>query len=282
MFIGFIVLTVCVIGWTPAFAQEESSPDGRILYVDTTEKDKTYLATILPDGTDKKRITPGYSNIVFPRMSEVRGCIGFTNKQPDMTSEVYILSKDGKKIQKVLENAAIECFSPDGKFVLYTTCDMNASLFAYSIEDKASVKLSDTLKITAADWSPKGDWIAASALAEDGTNDLWLISTKAQGFQRLTETPGVNESFPVFTADGKYLAFISNRHDESNEIEFLDIDKRALQRPLIKGMYPSLSPSNKWVSFEIGPEIGISRIDGIGSKVVTQGRTPCWIKNTAF
>jgi len=275
-----IVLAILLVFSNPfyVFCQEaDSPPEGKILFVDTSEPGKTYLATINPDGSNKTRLTPGYSNIVFPRMCAASGWIGFTNKLPDMSSEVYLLSADGKTIKKILTDAALEDFSPDGKSLLYTTCDMNASLYVYSIEEKLATKISDDLKVTAANWSPKDDWIAISALAADGTNDLYLISTRAQGIKRLTDTPGINESFPVFTKDGKYLAFISSRYGDTNEIEYLDLEKNTFQRPLIRGMYPTLSPTNKWVAFEIGPEVGISRSDGLNAKVLVLGRTPFWI-----
>jgi len=252
-------------------------PDGKILYVDTSESNKTYLATILPDGTGKTRITPVYSNIVFPKLCEASGWIGFTNKLPDMSSEVYLLNRNGTKIKKILNGASLEAFSPNGKFVLYTTCDKNAELYSYSIENRRSTKISEKLKVTGADWSSQGDWIAISALADDGTNDLWLISTMAQGIIRITKTKGVNESFPTFTKDGKNLVFITDRYG-NNELEYLDLDKRSFHRPLIRGMYPALSPTNYWITYQIGEKIGISRSNGLDTKTLVEGRTPCWIK----
>jgi len=252
---------------------------GRILFVDTTEQSqgKTYLATINPDGTGKNRLTPAYNNIVFPRMSEASGWMGFTNKLPDMRSEVYLLSRDGQKVKKILDGAALEGFSPDGKYVLYTTCDRDASLFAYSIESKQATKLSQDLKITAADWSPNKEWIAVSALAANGNSDMYLISTLAQGIVRLTDTMEINESFPVFTHDGKKLAFISNRNG-ANEIEFMDLEKKEATRPMIQGMYPSVSIDDLWVTFQSGENIGISRVNGLEIKSLGTGRTPSWIK----
>lgn len=258
-------------------AADAPPPDGKILYVDTSEAGKTYLAFIHPDGTGKERITPAYSNIVFPRLCEVSGWIGFTNKLPDMRSEVYLLSRDGKKIKKLFDGSALEGFSPDGKFLMYSTCDNVAALYTYSIEQKTAVKISQDLRVTAADWSPSGDWIAVSVLTDDGTNDLYMISTLAQGIIRLTDTKGVNESFPCFTKDGKNLVFISDRYG-SSELEYLDLSNKQLHRPIITGLYPSLSPSNVWVAFEKGDEVCISQANGLDIKTVAKGRTPCWVK----
>ena len=260
-----------------AFAQTAPT-EGRILYVDTTEKGKTYLATINPDGTGKSRLTPSYSNIVFPRYCPKHKWIGFTNKLPDMSSEVFLLSGDNKKIKRIFGNANLEGFSPCGKYILYSTADRKAELYSYSLESKKATKLSENLRVTAADWSPKGNWIVVSAMSEDGSSDLWMISTMAQGFRRLTDTKGVSESFPVFTHDGKHVAFISNRHGSTYEIEYLDLAARKFQRPLLVGLYPSVSPDSKWVTYEMGNQVSIARSDGLHGKTVVEGRTPCWIK----
>ncbi|HEY9070725.1 MAG TPA: hypothetical protein VIV61_10760 [Candidatus Ozemobacteraceae bacterium] len=251
--------------------------EGRILFVDTSEAGKTYLAFINPDGTGKERITPAYSNIVFPKLSEAAGCIGFTNKLPDMTSEIYLLSRDGSKIRKILEGSALEGFSPDGKYLLYSTCDQAAGLYSYDIEKKTSVKISQDLRVTAADWSPKGDWIAASVLTSDGTNDLYMISTLAQGIIRLTETKDVNESFPCFSKDAKQLVFISDRHGAS-ELEYIDLNSRQLTRPIVTGLYPSLSPENTGLAYENADHLHVCRSNGLDVKVLAPGRTPCWVK----
>ena len=276
-------LVLALVGSCVAFAepaQEAGKPaSGKILFVDTSEQaqGKTYLATVNPDGTGKTRLTPAYNNIVFPRLCETSGWIGFTNKLPDMQSEVYLLSRDGQKVKKILDGAAIEGFSPDGKYLLYSTCDQDATLFSYSIETKQATKLSQDLKITAADWSPERGWIAVSALTTNGTSDLYLISTLAQGIIRLTDTPNINESFPAYTHDGKKLAFLSNRNG-GNEIEFMNLETKEVFRPLINGMYPAVSPDDGWVAFQAGETIGVARANGLEIKTLGNGRTPFWMK----
>ena len=98
----FSLIGSCVSVYAEPTGDAGKAASGRILFVDTSEQaqGKTYLATINPDGTGKNRLTPAYTNIVFPRMSEASGWIGFTNKLPDMHSEVYLLSRDGQKVKK--------------------------------------------------------------------------------------------------------------------------------------------------------------------------------------
>jgi len=99
IFLLLLISAMSLLQPVRAIAEIASAPTGKIMYVDTSEEGKTYLATIDPDGTGKSRLTPAYSNIVFPRICESSGWMGFTNKTPDMRSEVYLLSRDGKKIK---------------------------------------------------------------------------------------------------------------------------------------------------------------------------------------
>lgn len=273
----FIAIAIFAVLLMPVSLVAQQKPAGKILYIDSPSIDKNYLTTISPDGSGKNRLTPAFNNIMFPRYNEKSGWIGFTNKTANMKSEIYLLNKTGDKIRKVLTGAAFEDFSPDGKFFLYTTCDGKAELFVYSLERKRANKISQDMKVVSASWSADGEWIAASVLDKDGSTDLYLISAFAQGIKRLTATTGVNEAFPVFTTDNKYLVYFTNRYGK-NELEYLDLKENKVQRPIISGIYPSLSPDNKWVTFQEGNTIGISRIDGLDKSTLIKGRTPYWIK----
>ncbi|MDD3148507.1 MAG: DUF5050 domain-containing protein [Candidatus Riflebacteria bacterium] len=258
-------------------AQAADLPGGRILYIDSPSAESNYLATINPDGSGKIRLTPAFNNIMFPRYNETSGWIGFTNKTSDMTSEIYLLNKSGDRLRRVLTGAAFEDFSPDGKFFLYTTCNGKAELFVYSLERKQANKISQDLKVTAASWSNNGEWIAVSALTDDGSSDLYIISTLAQGIKRITATEKINESFPVFSKDGKFLVYFTDRHGD-NELEYLAVDQSEVQRPIVRGIYPSLSPDNSWVAFQNGNTIGLCTIEGLEQRTLIAGRTPSWIK----
>ena len=274
---ALIVFMLLIVAVSLPAQSETPALTGKILYIDSTAPDSHFLTSINPDGTGKTRLTPAFNNMMFPRYNEASGWIGFTNKAPDMTSEIYLLNRTGDRIKKVLTGAAIEDFSPDGKFFLYTTCDGKAELFVYSLDRKRANKISQDLKVTAASYSKNGEWIATSVLAADGTNDLYLISTLAQGIIRLTDTSKVNETFPVFTNDDRFLVYFTDRYG-SNELEYMNIETKELQRPNVGGLFPALSPDNKHVTYQIGDSIALSRIDGLDIKVLVPGRTPFWIK----
>jgi Tol biopolymer transport system component len=273
-----VILYILLVSiFLPVGLTAQEMPQGKIIFIDIDSKGNQYLCSIQPDGKNKTRLTPAYRNIMFPRYNKKTGWIAFTNKTQKLKSEIYLLNKEGSKIKRILTGAAFEDFSPDGKFILFTSCDGKGELFVYSLERKRAVKISQNLKVISASWSPKKDWIAVSALEPDGTTDIYLLSTMAMGVKRMTNTKGISESFPAFTSDDNYLAFFSTK-DRLNYIKYMDIKNAKIQDPIISGQFPSLSPDNKWVVYQQGKTIGISRADGLKKKTICPGITPIWIK----
>lgn len=262
-------------------AAENLNLSNKILFVEKEKTGTTFLSVMDSDGANKKRLTPSLFNIILPKYNPQKGWVAFTNQTENMVSEVYILNETGDKLQKILTKASFEDFSPDGKSFIYTTTDQNAALYVYNIEKKEATKISQNLKVVSANWSPDGEWIVASAMTEDGSLDLYLISCYAQGIIRATETPKVNEAFPMFSNDNLKVAFFTNRHGPKNEIEILGVGVKnnlALSRPMLVGTHPSFSPDDKYIVYQDGDNIFVSDIKGLEPKKIGTGRTPYWVK----
>lgn len=248
---------------------------GKIYYVEAATQGVTFLASINPDGTGKTRLTPAFHNIMFPRYSPKRGWLGFTNQTAKMESEIYLM--EGKRAKRILTGATLEDFSPDGNSLLYITADYKAELYVYNIQRKRAVKISQDLKVEAARWSPNGEWIIASVMTDDGTTDIYLISTMAQGIIRLTATTGVNESFPYFCNDNITVLYMTNRYGDF-EMEYMETKKPEIYRPAVLGMYPTMSPDNEWIVFESQNRIMTASKTGYDPKFVVSGKTPIWLE----
>ncbi len=259
----------------------ENNLSNKILFVEKEKAGSTYLSVMDPNGANKKRLTPSMFNIVFPKYNNKSGWVAFTNQTANMNSEIYILNKNGDQLKKILTNASFEDFSPDGKSFLYITTDQNASLYVFNIAKKEATKVSQSLKVTSANWSPDGEWIVASVLTDNGTLDLYLISCYAQGIIKATDTPNANEAFPMFSNDNMKVAFYTNRHGDKNEIEILGVGVKnnlALTRPLLVGTHPSFSPDDKSIVYQDGEDIFVSDLNGHEPTKIGTGRTPYWTK----
>lgn len=262
-------------------AAENQNLSNKILFVEKEKAGTTYLSVINPDGTNKKRLTPSLFNIILPKYNAKSGWIAFTNQTENMVSEIYILNRNGDQLKKILTNAAFEDFSPDGKSFLYTTTDKNASLYVYNIAKKEATKVSQSLKVVSANWSPDGEWIVASVMTNDGTLDLYLISCYAQGIIRATQTPNINEAYPMFSNDNLKVAYFTNRYGEKNEIEILGVGAKkdlAMVRPMLVGTHPSFSPDDKSIVYQDGNDIVVSDFGGSSPKKIATGNTPYWTK----
>ncbi len=112
-------------------------------------------------------------------------------------------------------------WSPDGKRLAFA--DGNHRLWLLDI---ASGKLTQVAQDTYNEihdqsWSPDGRWLAYSVTGSNEQRGIWLYSLDA-GKATLVSGPMGNDFSPVFSPDGKYLYFVSTRHENPtlSESEF--------------------------------------------------------------
>jgi Tol biopolymer transport system component len=138
------------------------------------------------------------------------------------------MAADGSDVQQLTNEPGRDYepdASPDGKRVVFAsqrasgdsaqlhlmdTDGSNVRRLTYSGEAVADRVLDDY-----AEWSPDGKQIAfqRTMIPEEGKADadIWLFDLDTGEERPLTETPGVWDSTPTFTADGDAVIFESNR-----------------------------------------------------------------------
>lgn len=123
------------------------------------------------------------------------------NKNPD--SEIQLTSfKDGY-IYKLK-------WSPDGKNIAWN--DKKLGLYSINIETKEITKVQKSIiwEIHDYDWSPDSKWIAFSDQDAARVSQIYLYSFE-QKKSFVVTTEWYDSYSPVFSNDGKYLFFVSNR-----------------------------------------------------------------------
>jgi dipeptidyl aminopeptidase/acylaminoacyl peptidase len=123
--------------------------------------------------------------------------------------------------------------------------------------------------------SPDGNWVAYVVSRADSADntyraDLWLAAVDGSEQRRLTWTESATESQPVFSADGRHLAFVSRREDDDrSQIYLLPLAGGGEARPvtdLETGAFnPVWSPNGQRMAF-------FSSIEP-GSEVESEGDT---------
>ena len=133
-------------------------------------------------------------------------------------NELYIISQDGKgKPRRITTGADTYYYqmywSPDSRKLLWA--DKQLRLRYVDIDKKAitEVAKAEAWEFNQYAWSPDSKWIAYAKEEKDVMNKVYLYSLKDGKTHEVTE--GWYESYaPVFSSDGRYLYFVSNRDFE--------------------------------------------------------------------
>ncbi len=112
-------------------------------------------------------------------------------------------------------------WSPDSKKLAFSDSDHALWYFDISSHQTVKVDADPQREIRHYAWSPDGLWLTYSKAGENKLSDIYLYSL-ANGQATRVTTGNSNDYDPVFGADGKYLFFISDRHENPvfSESEF--------------------------------------------------------------
>ena len=119
----------------------------------------------------------------------------------------------------------------------------------------------------------------------DATWDIWTTRGDGSDPRRLTDNPG-NDMYPTWSADGRYVAFVSDR-DEDREIYVMKADgteQMNLTHEPAEDWTPSWSPDGKSIAFasyrDANWEIYTMDADGANPQRLTRSNgadyAPCW------
>jgi len=112
-------------------------------------------------------------------------------------------------------------FSPDGKTLTFS--DGYHKLWVVGVDGGAPKQVAQDKdnEIHDQSFSPDGKWLAFSLSAYDRRRDLYLYELGTGKLTRLGDGSGIDAN-PVWSSDGKYLYFTSNRHENpvGSDVEF--------------------------------------------------------------
>jgi len=129
--------------------------------------------------------------------------------------ELFMKASDGSGEEKqITDNGTIWRFapiwSPDNKKLVFS--DKNHKLWYVNVDNgnTKEVDESNLGDINDYQWSPDSKWLTYSKTGESRMNSIWVYSLDKNNNMQLTSEL-TNEFNPVFSKDGKYLYFFSNR-----------------------------------------------------------------------
>lgn len=196
-----------------------------------------------PDGTDLVRITTNPQYDAEPVVSPDGKQIVF-GSQRDGDFDIYSMSADGSNVRRLTDRVGYDggpWFSPDGAKIVWRAwypeteaereqwkdCMEKNYILAFPLAlwvmdadgSNKRMVLSNSATNFAPSWHPDGNRIIFASNMDDWREDikqfghnfeLYLINHDGKGLERITYN-NTFDSFPMFSTDGKKLAWASNR-----------------------------------------------------------------------
>ncbi len=136
---------------------------------------------------------------------------------------IFVMGATGESVRRLTDTGLNPAWSPDGKEIVYATEGIRlpfgrgttSQLWAVRVDsgEKRQIAKGDAVQPA---WSPDGLWIAYWALPEgSGQRDLWIINSHGGSPIQITNDAAIDWN-PVWSPDGHYLYFSSDRGGTMN------------------------------------------------------------------
>jgi len=186
------------------------SPDATHIVFQTHRDGNAEIYSMKTDGSDVRNLTNNPEDDLAPAWSPDGLRIVFA-RGPDTAAEVYTMNADGSA-QTVLTRDGVgnsqPAWSPDGRWVAYVSRKRgSAHIHIIKVATRGSMRLTnDPAADNTPNWSPDSSRIAFTRWM--GTDvDIWLMNADGSRPMNITHSTSDNEGDPVWSRDGRKIAF---------------------------------------------------------------------------
>jgi len=197
------------------------APDGSIVYASRASGNwDIYLKKV--DEPKAFNLTAGSLHVdLEPALSPDGTRIAFRSSREGMG--IFLMDRDGKNMARLTPDGHNPAWSPDGQEIVFAEDRVfdyegrnrhPSRLFAVNAQtgERRLVTDSDAVQ---PNWSSKGHRIAYWGVHKGGQKDIWTVPSAGGEPVPVTDDEAVDWN-PVWSRDGKYLYFLSNRGGSMN------------------------------------------------------------------
>ena len=118
-----------------------------------------------------------------------------------------VLVSEPKEIMRSSKGVSRPALSTDGKWLAFNSTEQEEDLFVMSVDGSGLRQLTNGgHRSRGPRWSPDGKHIAFFS-TRSGEWEIWIADANGSEFRQITNLAGNNVAWPVWSADGKYLAY---------------------------------------------------------------------------
>ncbi len=241
-----------------------NTSSSKIIFYEYSPHSGGSIRTINPDGSEEKKLIsaqitggigfdPTKERIAYARLIPYTG---EPSRRFYSYTDIYTYDlKDGKS-ERITEGerARDPAWHPDGKHIAYVARVGERTILkrvnSETGEKDVIYSPAPGIHIDGSAYSPDGSRIAFSAHHEEINRDIFILNLKDGSTRRITYHPA-RDFQPTWSADGRYLAFTSERTGVAN-IYAYDMDSDRLYRltNVLGGAFePAIGPENKQIAY---------------------------------
>jgi len=221
--------------------------------------------------------TPGDTGPPPPPVPRVNGTIAFVSTR-DGAPFIYVTNADGSGVTR-LASGRNPAWSRDGRIAFNGP---NGGIYVMNADGSGQMRLGEG---GFPSWSPDGTRIVFNSLC-CGVGGIFVMNADGSEPRRIVASdfvkPGDSLQMPIWSPDGRLIAFVRANYDEQWQIYVVNADgsnpRRLLNGSIPSQSEPAWSPDGRSIAFQSSFGIGVLDVDGSGWRTLASGRVfdPDW------